>query len=284
MAIYKMLVFFLLLTSSFISQSQAIRANAESDNSGLSWFGIIHPPGFKAHDLPVIISGRGPRPMLAPKEETHFEHLRGGEIKKDLISIVNFSKQSRITKEIGSGQLWGRLSGFSSGANTINWALRKFKEAGIENTALQAFDQDEKSKFWIPLNCQLTLLANRKFGEKTQDIVLESAMPLSPSTIPEGRPNASLVYVGAASTAELNNITVKGKIAVQRIIPQGHLVFERRPAVPRAQELFSRGVVAVINIIQQADNERAIDFRNCGGPCFNFFGGRKIRKCFIEGT
>ncbi|GAB1267592.1 hypothetical protein NBRC116493_08450 [Aurantivibrio infirmus] len=270
---YRILVVLALLITSLGAQSQMIQDPAKSGDTDLSWFGIIHPPGFKAHSVPLILSDRGPRPVFAPEGEADFEHLRGAEIKKDLAAVIEFSKQSRDSNEIGSGQLWGRLSGFSSGANTVNWALGKFAEAGITETSRQSFNQDADSEFWMPLSWKLTLLANSKFGEKSKDIVLESAMPLSPSSIPGGKLKANLIYVGGASAAELEKVDVAGKIAVQRVIPQGHLVFERQPVVPNSRELFSRGAIAVINVIQQPGNERAIDFRNCGGPCFNL-GGR----------
>ena len=43
--------------------------------------------------------------------------------------------------------------------------------------------------------------------------------------------------------------------------------------VSRAQDLMKRGAVAVLNVLRQPGNERARDFSNCGGPCFNL-GGR----------
>jgi hypothetical protein len=56
-------------------------------------------------------------------------------------------------------------------------------------------------------------------------------------------------------------------------------VFERGAAVPRARALFERGALGVINVIDLPGNERARDFSNCGGPCFNL-GGRAGR--FLE--
>jgi hypothetical protein len=59
-----------------------------------------------------------------------------------------------------------------------------------------------------------------------------------------------LIYVGTASPAVLQHIDVKGKIAVQLIVPQGHMVFERGPVVSRDQDLIKRGAVAVFNIVR----------------------------------
>jgi hypothetical protein len=51
------------------------------------------------------------------------------------------------------------------------------------------------------------------------------------------------------------------------------MLFERESVTSRAQELMSRGAVAVVNLVRLPGNERSRDFANCGGPCFNL-GGR----------
>ena len=84
---------------------------------------------------------------------------------------------------------------------------------------------------------------------------------------------APLVYVGAASPAVLQHIDVKGKIAVQLIVPQGHMMFERGAVDSRADELVKRGAVGVFNLVRLPGNELSRDFSNCGNPCFNI-GGR----------
>ena len=54
-------------------------------------------------------------------------------------------------------------------------------------------------------------------------------MPVAPSDIPGGTLTAPLVYVGNGSPAVLQHIDVKGKIAVQLVVPQGaHGVRARR--------------------------------------------------------
>ena len=84
---------------------------------------------------------------------------------------------------------------------------------------------------------------------------------------------APLVYVGAASPAVLQHIDVKGKIAVQLIVPQGHMLFERGAVDSRAEELVKRGAVGVFNLVRLPGNELSRDFSDCGNPCFNI-GGR----------
>jgi hypothetical protein len=84
---------------------------------------------------------------------------------------------------------------------------------------------------------------------------------------------APIVYVGTANPSVLRHIDVKGKIAVQLTVPQGHMLFERGPVGSRADELTERGAIGVFNLVRLPGNERSRDFSNCGNPCFNF-GGR----------
>ncbi len=238
-----------------------------------AWFGLSLPPGLQPHASPAIIGDRGPVPAMVPAGEEGHRELEGARIQHDLETIVGFSRASRELHEIGGGQLWGRITGFPSGAATVTWAAEQFRAAGIAEVALQSFDQAVDASFWLPLRWEVRLIANPVFGARSQDVVFETAMPLSPSEISGGSLTAPLVFVGTASPAELVHIDVAGKVAIQHVRPQAHTVFERSPTVARAQDLMSRGAVAVLTVIDQPGNGRARDFSNCGGPCFNL-GGR----------
>lgn len=211
--------------------------------------------------------------ISVPSDGPSYPELQGAAIRKDLETIVGFSKASRASHEIGEGQLWGRISGFPSSANTIAWAVEQLRRAGIADVKLQPIQQEPLSPFWIPLSWEVRLLGDPAFGAGTADVVLESAMPLTPSGIPSGKLTAPLVYVGGANPSLLDHIDVKGKIAVQLTIPQGHMLFERGVVTAHAKDLMKRGAVAVINLVRLPGNERSHDFSNCGGPCFNL-GGR----------
>ena len=237
------------------------------------WFGVPLPPVFQPHVAPAIIGDRGPVPAIVPPGEGEYLELRGATIRADLETIVRFSRQSRERREIGSGQLWGRITGFPSGRDTIAWAAEQFRAAGIEDVELQRFEQAGDAAFWLPLSWEMRLVGGRAFGSNSENVVLTTAMPLAPSELPVGGVSAPLVHVGTASAAELVHIDVRGRIAVQHVTPQAHTVFERTPTVPRARALFERGAVGVINVVDQPGNEMARDFSNCGGPCFNL-GGR----------
>lgn len=263
---------FTLLAAFYLSSSHAQAAEAETQNDA-PWFGLTLPPAFQAHQLPAIVGERGPTPAMVPADEAHYSEFAGETIWQDLETVVAFSKQSRDEQEIGNGQLWGRISGFPSAERTIEWMVERYQEVGIAQTAIQPFDQAEDAGFWLPHAWEVRIQGNDAFGPDSQDIVLETAHPLSPSELPEGRLSGELIYVGTGSPAELAHIDVNGKIAVQHITPQAHLVFERATTVPRTRDMFARGALAVIIIVDQPGNEMARDFNNCGGPCFNV-GGR----------
>lgn len=236
------------------------------------WFGIDLPPAVVPHTTPVAIGERGPAPAVVPAGEEEFLQLRGERIFEDVEHIVSFSYQSLAERELGGDQLWGRVSGFPSSDRTIRWAAEELERAGLADVRLQSLQQEADASLWIPQQWEVRLLGNNAFGSNSRDVVLETAMALAGSDIPNGELTAPIVYVGKASAAELMHIDVAGKIAIQHVTPQAHLVFERGSAVPAARALFERGALAVISLVDQPGNERVRDFSNCGGPCFNLGG------------
>ena len=200
------------------------------------WFGVAMPPAFEPHVPPVIVGERGVAPAVVPPGEDAFTALTGGALQVHLASIVQFSRTSREKREIGSGQLWGRITGFPSGHDTVSWAAGRFEEAGIDDVRRQPFDQEPGAEFWLPLSWEMRLLGDPAFGAGTEDLVLTTAMPLAPSAVPPEGLEAPLVHAGFGTVAELTQIDVRGKVAVLHVTPQGHLVFERGAAVPRAAD------------------------------------------------
>ena len=243
-----------------------------AQEAGGPWFGLTMPPALEPAVAPVAIGARGPAPAVVPPGEAAATELAGSRLKADLDRIVAFSRESRRTRELGGDQFWGRVSGFPSSDDTVLWAAEQLRAAGIEEVRLQRIAQQPDAALWIPERWEVRLLGDDSFGEGSDDVVLETAMALAPATIPGGEMTAPVVYVGRASPAELQHVEVRGRIAIQHVTPQAHLVFERTPAVPRAQDLFARGAVAVITLVDQPGNAMVRDFSNCGGPCFNLGG------------
>lgn len=255
----------------------ATLANAQgreesSPSRAAPWLGATLPPAFDA-EAAVRVGRRKPRAAIVPSEEGKQVELRGEEIRKDLERIVAFSHESRATREIGSGQLWGRVSGFASSTKTVDWAIAQLRAAGIERVESQTLTQDAQSSLWLPHAWEVRLLGDESLGAGSKDVVLESAIPIPPSNIPTGSLEAPLVFIGTANPSIVEHIDVKGRIAVQLTIPQGHMLFERSAVNTRAQALMQKGAVAVLNLVRLPGNERSRDFSNCGGPCFNL-GGR----------
>jgi hypothetical protein len=172
------------------------------------------PPAFEPHVPPVIVGERGVAPAVVPPGEDAFTALTGGALQVHLASIVQFSRTSREKREIGSGQLWGRITGFPSGHDTVSWAAGRFEEAGIDDVRRQPFDQEPGAEFWLPLSWEMRLLGDPAFGAGTEDLVLTTAMPLAPSAVPPEGLEAPLVHAGFGTVAELTQIDVRGKVAV----------------------------------------------------------------------
>jgi hypothetical protein len=264
-------VMFVLVAPAAARAQDDTPARGQSRRSDGPWFGLPLPPP-PGKEPAVIVGDRAPRPVTMPADRESPE-LTAAAIRADLTTIVGFSKESRKAREIGSGQLWGRVSGLPSGDKVIDWAADQFRKAGIADVRLQPIKQEPNARFWFPLSWEVKLLGDPVFGAGSSDVVLHSAIPIVPSEIPGGTLTAPLVYIGTGGTAVLEHIDVKGKIAVQLAIPQGHMLFERGPVTSQAQELFKRGAVAVFTLLRLPGNELGRDFSNCGGPCFNI-GGR----------
>jgi peptidase M28-like protein len=234
------------------------------------WFGLPLPPPLGAEPA-VIVGDRQPRPFVMPAGEAAAPELVGAAIRRDLEAIVAISQESRATHEVGTGQMWGRISGLPSGAKAVDYAVDQWRKAGITDIKVQPIAGD--APFWLPLSWEVRLIGDAAFGAGSQDVVLQSALPVGPSNIAGGTLTAPLVFVGTANPSILRHIDVKGKIAVQLTVPQGHMLFERGPVGDRAADLVARGAAGVFNLIRLPGNEFGRDLSNCGNPCVNI-GGR----------
>lgn len=244
----------------------ASRASRRADGP---WFGVPLPPGPDPGPA-VVIGSRTPRPVTFARDASSRE-LTAESLGADLTTIVGFSKASRARREIGSGQLWGRVAGLASADETVQWAADQFRKAGIADVRVQPVPQDARAGLWLPLAWSVTIHGDAAFGAGSADVVLHSAIPVVPSDLPDGPITAPLVWVGTGGDAVIRHLDVRGKIAVQLAVPQGHMLFERGAVT--AQALFKAGAVAVLTVLRLPGNEPGRDFSNCGGPCFNV-GGR----------
>jgi hypothetical protein len=269
-------LFSVLVASATYAEAVAAQTQAASPRAAAAaaepWFGVPLPPGLTPHTLEVIAE-RGAAPAVVPRGEEQYGELAGARILADLETIVGFSRESRTSREVGEGLLWGRITGLPSGTRTVEWAAAELRRAGIPGVEAQRFGQAEGASLALPLSWEVRLLADPAFGAGSRDVVLESAMPLTATSLPEAGLTAPVVYVGTASAAELTHIDVRGKVAVQKASPQGHTVFIRNPVGPRAEDLLERGAIAVLTIVDLPGNLRVRDMGCGGGICFNL-GGR----------
>lgn len=245
----------------------ALPLTAQAPQSHYAWFGVAAPEGLHNPATHAITSRdefNAPAVVL-PADEPESPELRGERVRVDLATIVGFSRRSR---ERGD-RLWGRVSGFSVGADVTAWAAEQFRAIGLADVAVQRFSASEE--MWWPTSWGVTVMADSSYGPGTMDVTLASAMPTSGSMI-VGKPIvASLVEVASGDGFGENfaTIDVRGKIAVQRVRPSSGADTEREATVTRARSLMGRGAVGVLNVVEQAGNMHVHDFARCYGPCFN---------------
>ena len=108
---------------SAIAQDDDARRPATAAAKPGPWFGLTLPP--QTGDAPAVMVGpRAPRAVTLPPGESASPELEGNRIKADVNTIVGFSHESRQRREIGSGQMWGRVTGFPSSSRTSSLASR----------------------------------------------------------------------------------------------------------------------------------------------------------------
>ena len=169
-----------LLSAPVSAQDEPARRPPQT--KGGPWFGVTLPPKASA-DAAVKVGARPPRPFNSESATPEFS---GAAIKADVETIVGFARSSQASKEVGSGQMWGRISGFPSSQKTVEWTVDQLRKAGVADLRTQPIAQDEKSSLWLPLSWKVTLLGDQAFGAGTTDVVLESALPVSPSSVAGG--------------------------------------------------------------------------------------------------
>ena len=229
-----------------------------------AWFGLIPPVALAE---PVVTPPPGsviPLPQVPPGEDAGRGALTGSRIRQSVEQVVGFAETMRKN----GSQMWGRISGFESEADTAEWVESEFTSIGLENVQLQTYKAS--SEFWWPNSWEMRLLGDSAYGSQTIDVVLASAVPVSRSSIPGGKLEGSLIYVGDAG--EVSTEGVSGKIAIQHTRPTTGAYSDRTKVRESSQKLIQAGAVAVITWIEQAGNMHVFDFGQCGGPCFNIGG------------
>lgn len=227
------------------------------------WFGVAVPPGLGDPHAPVVDVAVTPPPALVPAGEEGFVDLAGTRMRQDVDTITGFSRADRAA----GTRMWGRITGFPSARQTVEWAAQQFRDAGLTDVAVQEYPGT--AAVWVPRTWEVRLLADEAFGGGTADVTLESALPGAGSRIEGGTLTAALVNAGATTDDALPDTDFTGRIAVQHLKPASGAYSERGRTVDRARALVERGAVAVLNVVQQTGNMHVRDFSNCNAPCFN---------------
>ena len=227
--------------SAFTASARSVSAQDDpgparrTENRNGPWFGLTPPPAPGAEPA-VVVGDRAPRPVHVPSDAPSGPELQASALRADLTTIVGISKESRADEGDRQRARCGAASPASRpGAKTVDWAARAIPEGRHRGRAACSRSRRTRN---APLLAAAVVgsqaAGDPAFGAGTTDVVLQSAIPVAPSEHPGRHADRAARVRRPASPAVLEHIDVKGKIAVQLIVPQGHMLFERG-AVPNAR-------------------------------------------------
>ena len=122
------------LLASAVSALAVIQVHTQGSGA---WFGVPQPNGLGDPHRPVVdVRTVTPPAVRVPGGEERFSDLAGAKIRRDLETIVGFSKQSRSAGD----RVWGRVTGFPAAAATHAWVAEQFRAAGMQNVQVQPYE------------------------------------------------------------------------------------------------------------------------------------------------
>jgi hypothetical protein len=246
-----------------------------SPTSTTGWFNLPLPGpatdqvlDFSHLDLPMIAA---PSVLGAPELEGHKVH-------QYLEDIVKFSYDSRDAGD----RTWGRLAGTRWAEATVDYVTRQFRESGIKEVT--KIEVPFRGPEQLATDWHLTLVGEPEFGVDSADVELKSAFPMSQAAEGGAGPaidgdhpprvtlavTAPVVYIGAASAADIATKEIKGKIVVMRVEPAPALFYST--GVHLSQQLVNAGAASVI-VIYDSPGNMQVHFGSCKNvPCFTVGG------------
>lgn len=243
----------------------SIRLNAAQ--AAGAWFGVALPPAVDLHRPPLSLANAQPAPAVVPAGEEKHQELQGARIRQYLEGIIKISRDH----EAAGDKMWGRITGLPSGTQAIRWAGDQFKAANLQGVEVQEFDGT--ASMWLPKAWEVRLIGSEKFGGGSRDVVLQSALPTSGAQITGGTLTAGVVFTGLVSDPVPSaNIDLKGKVAVQKLLPTLGAFWDRGQVSQRARQLAERGAIAVLNVIDLPGNTYVRDYSSGSVPTFNLGG------------
>ena len=113
----------------------ALAAISTHSQGQAAWFGAPIPQGIGDPHRPVVdVRSVSAAAVRVPGGEERFGDLVGARIRRDLETIVGFSRHSRAAGD----RVWGRVTGFPSAVSTHAWVAEQFRSAGLQNVQVQA--------------------------------------------------------------------------------------------------------------------------------------------------
>ena len=129
--------------SALVVLAQLLIAGANASAQSPAWLGVPPPPGLTPPpQLGVLQSGSfTASAAVVPQGDARHTELEGERIRRLLEQIVSFSHQSRASGEL----MWGRISGISGAAPTVEWVGQRFREAGLHSFPTRRSSDRRKS-------------------------------------------------------------------------------------------------------------------------------------------
>jgi hypothetical protein len=181
------------------------------------------------------------RVPLLPSEQA-YGAIEGAHLKAYIGEITAIARRYHDSGH----QFWGRIVGTEADAETAQWMLEKFRNAGLENTRLQSLNLPPQR---MPQSWDVTVSSGGT------SVTLKSAMPEDRMPF-EGvaQVDAEAVYVGWGHEADYAGRDVKGKAVFIYTMPMPgvrNTSANRDGAVSRA---IAKGAAAVFNVVELPGN------------------------------
>src|SRR5262245_10523496 len=113
-----------------------VAATSHAQTQSAAWFGLPQPGGISAPHRPVVdVSKLNVPAAIVPPGEERYRELQGARIRRDVATIVGFSKRSYAAGD----KVWGRVTGFPAAKATVEWSAQQLKKAGLASVNVQEY-------------------------------------------------------------------------------------------------------------------------------------------------
>ena len=164
--------------------------------------------------------------------------------------VVQQAEISRRFRDQGHPQYWGRITGSSADAESAEWLLERFNQAGLTDVRIQPLPIPDP--VWEPVQ---PWEISATSGAKT--LPLTSAQPpYLGAAAPPGGMNLEAVYVGTGSEADFLGRDVRGKAAIVYSVPLPAAVWQTAQSEGVYRRAEEKGAAALLVILALPGNFR----------------------------